>query len=643
MAVVLVGCGGVVPSTVPSGSRSVASSPSTEASPSPATIGAIEPFGSLRMTRASHSANVLPDGRILVAGGCIEDLCEGITAETEILDPRTGRSVPGPAMTEPRVGHVVVPLPGGRLLSSAAGVPAASHRRPSCSIRRRARSPRARRWPSGAPTRRPCCSGTAPCCCWGLGWTWPVASAELYDPVANTFRPTGALSTARAGQSSEILPDGRVLVAGGNAGTDGGQRFRGPRHGRDLRPRRAPPGRPTGVMTIRRHKHAAVGPRGRPRADPSAAPTSATAGASIERAELFDPATGSFTATAPMGSPRYKIQDAVAPARRRTVLVAGGAERGELFDPATGRLLAGRRRRGSRLELRGRVPPAGRLGARQRRLRRHDHPDRLGGALRPVRARARALAPGPDVLIGTRHRARAARQGRRLWWTDRAFGDLVGDQPAKLLEPVRSELLAQDGEVGHGSPFGKAGSRWCEWTMAGACATATLVGAARAARRRSPGDGSPMDAFCPRCGTARVAGIPVLRRCGLDLGACTTDRAARAAERREPPQPREHRATVTRSVSLGQSGRRLWRGRTLVAGFAIRLGWPRWGRSGPSAQGHRSRQAPRVRRHLSPPPCVPRRPPRRPRRRRALPLRTLRRRERPSGPRLFGSSTATRS
>jgi hypothetical protein len=114
--------------------------------------------------RINHTATLLKDGRILVAGG----RAIGLSAldSAEVYDPKTGKFGATGLMTAPRYGHTATFLASGRVLITG-----------------------------GSP---------------GLD------SAELYDPKKGTFTATPRpMTTGRYGHTATLLPDGRVLIAGG--------------------------------------------------------------------------------------------------------------------------------------------------------------------------------------------------------------------------------------------------------------------------------------------------------------------------------------------------------------------------------------------------------------------------------------------
>ncbi len=122
-----------------------------------------------------------------------------------------------------------------------------------------------------------------------------LASAILYDPKTNAWRATGAMKGPRAGHQAVALVDGRVLVAGG--------------------------GDRVGYPCSSGHRGCMVA-------------------SSIGSAEIYDPATATFSPTGTLAQPRLAFRLDVLP-DGRVVATGGAAEnRGltsvELFDPATG-------------------------------------------------------------------------------------------------------------------------------------------------------------------------------------------------------------------------------------------------------------------------------------------------------------------
>ena len=74
--------------------------------------------GSLNTARAQHTATLLPNGKVLVAGGCTQPftLCHDGIASAELYDPSTGTWTSTGFMTTRRSHHTATLLPSGKVL-----------------------------------------------------------------------------------------------------------------------------------------------------------------------------------------------------------------------------------------------------------------------------------------------------------------------------------------------------------------------------------------------------------------------------------------------------------------------------------------------------------------------------------------------
>jgi hypothetical protein len=159
-----------------------------------------------------------------------------------------------------------------------------------------------------------------------------TASAELFDPSTNTFRPTGGMMTARFGHTATLLADGKVLIAGGSDGYLTCCRL----SSAELYDPATESFITTGGMSLARAAHTAT-----PLADGTVLVAGgATQGSPITTsAEIYDPALGGFTSVGSMAVGRNKHTATLLADGR--VLVTGGMNgcdsftSAELFNPAT--------------------------------------------------------------------------------------------------------------------------------------------------------------------------------------------------------------------------------------------------------------------------------------------------------------------
>ncbi|MGH9679132.1 MAG: Kelch repeat-containing protein, partial [Candidatus Acidiferrales bacterium] len=170
-----------------------------------------------------------------------------------------------------------------------------------------------------------------------------LATAELYDPVAETFTATGSMTTPRNQHTATLLNNGMVLITGGRYYTSGlsgemdlaSAELYDPATGTFSS---------TGTMTVARFGATAT-LLNNGKVLIAGGASSSAAGNSNNSAEIYDPATGTFTATGNMTTARYEHTATLL--KNGKVLIAGGVSLyyangpgPELYDPATGTFAA---------------------------------------------------------------------------------------------------------------------------------------------------------------------------------------------------------------------------------------------------------------------------------------------------------------
>src|ERR1700737_2539761 len=132
---------------------------------------------SLAIGREEHTATLLRNGKVLIAGGT--DGSGNTLYSADLYDPATNRWASAGAMATAHVGHTATQLPTGKVLVAG-------------------------------------------------GFIWqqsgPLAAAELYDPATNSWSAAAPMIKSRTRHAAVLLPDGRLLVVGGQGVTlrDGG-------------------------------------------------------------------------------------------------------------------------------------------------------------------------------------------------------------------------------------------------------------------------------------------------------------------------------------------------------------------------------------------------------------------------------------
>ncbi len=97
-----------------------------------ATTGSLVPVAPMLAPRSGHTATLLPDGKVLTAGGMRRN--QDFYKSAEIYDPATNQFQPTGEMSVGRVGHLAILLRSGKVLI-AGGVDSSRHHRLSGTLR----------------------------------------------------------------------------------------------------------------------------------------------------------------------------------------------------------------------------------------------------------------------------------------------------------------------------------------------------------------------------------------------------------------------------------------------------------------------------------------------------------------------------
>ena len=176
----------------------------------------------MTVPRKGHTATLLLDGRVLIAGGATADPVASSVASAELYDPASGAFTATGSMSEARYGHTAAVLADGTVLVtgtdssaevfspatgafSVVGAPLMPGTSATATLRKDGTVLIAggRIVTFSGTARRPFrAENSSP-------------AAELFAPESGGFVTTGSLITARDGHTATLLVDGTVLIAGG--------------------------------------------------------------------------------------------------------------------------------------------------------------------------------------------------------------------------------------------------------------------------------------------------------------------------------------------------------------------------------------------------------------------------------------------
>jgi N-acetylneuraminic acid mutarotase len=180
--------------------------------------------GSLLQYREYQTATLLTNGQVLVAGGDQNNLYPKSMAEAELYNPSTGKWSTTSSLNHDRSEHAATLLQSGKVLVTG-GWTEDGIGDQSTLASAELYDPSSGTWSATGSLNTARADFTATLLSNGLvlvagGNTayggHATASAELYNPSTGTWTTTGSMTVTRAYHSATLLSNGKVLVAGGS-------------------------------------------------------------------------------------------------------------------------------------------------------------------------------------------------------------------------------------------------------------------------------------------------------------------------------------------------------------------------------------------------------------------------------------------
>jgi N-acetylneuraminic acid mutarotase len=306
---------------------------STQAS---APAGTWSKVASLMTGRVKHTATLLRNGNVLIAGGL--NPANMALASAEVYNPATNNWSPAGSMAKARLDHTATLLPSGKVLVTGGwDAPAPANSLASAELY----DPATNAWSPAAPMVGSRTFHTATLLADGRvlvvggqgfrmragAFDVSLPNAEIYDPESNHWSTTAPVGFSRVGQTVTRLADGRILVAGGqgDAGIMKSTEIYNATEDRWISAAPMGVARSGHVATVLRNGDVFVaGGRGE---EPNFLPVTVTSG------EIYDPSINKWVTVASMAD--IDGVNTATPLRNGMVLVVGyGQSQPELYDPA---------------------------------------------------------------------------------------------------------------------------------------------------------------------------------------------------------------------------------------------------------------------------------------------------------------------